>query len=290
MTQVASTDLLLSHAPDGSDHLVHPLGLRVAQPNETLTIELSAWKMARKAVAFALLTCPPAAVALLSLLVFQTSRPVALTVGFLSAFMFCDMWYFLRMAAHSLSLLIHDVKVGRGAAQPGEPRRHLFAVSELPGRILLNDIDRNGHCNNARYFRECGFGRRDLWQHNGIWAIVTANGGNLVVGSQTVRYRRELSFGEVYTLETRVLGWDNRAFYVEHRFVTQPKSSGSKFINAIIIVKNTVLGSLGPEKLVAKLPNAREDEQARPSMPPDVAAWIDSNNISSKLLRSESSK
>uniref|UniRef100_K3WEB7 Thioesterase domain-containing protein n=1 Tax=Globisporangium ultimum (strain ATCC 200006 / CBS 805.95 / DAOM BR144) TaxID=431595 RepID=K3WEB7_GLOUD len=244
--------------------------------------------MARKAVAFALLTCPPVAVALLSLLVFQTSRPVALTVGFLSAFMFCDMWYFLRMVAHSLSLLIHDMKVGRGAAQPDEPRRHLFAVSKLRGRILLNDIDRNGHCNNARYFRECGFGRRDLWQHNGIWAIVTANGGNLVVGSQTVRYRRELSFGEAYTLESRVLGWDDRAFYVEHRFVTQPK--GKKFINAIIIVKNTVLGSLGPEKLVAKLPNLQGDEQVRPNTPSDVAAWIDSNNISSKLLRAESIK
>lgn len=115
------------------------------------------------------------------------------------------------------------------------------------------------------------------------------------MGSQTVRYRRELSFGEAYTLETRVLGWDDRAFYVEHRFVTQTEfGSGAKkrkkFINAVILVKNTVLGKLGPEKLVAKLPNLREDEQVRPEIPQDVAAWIDSNNISSQLLRAESSK
>lgn len=122
-----------------------------------------------------------------------------------------------------------------------------------------------------------------------MWAILTTTGGNLVVGSQSVRYRRELSFGEPYTLETRVLCWDDRSFYVEHRFVTT-QSGGGKFINAIIIVKNTVLGKLGPAKLVAKLPGISESECVSPAVPKDIAAWIESNDISSKLLRAESSK
>lgn len=111
-----------------------------------------------------------------------------------------------------------------------------------------------------------------------------------MVGSQTVRYRRELSFGEPYALETRVLCWDDRAFYVEHRFVTQKVGGGGKFINAIVLVKNTVLGKLGPGKLVAKLPGLSESEHESPAVPKDIAAWIESNDISSKLLRAESSK
>lgn len=134
--------------------------------------------MARKAVAFALLTCPPVAVAVLSFFVFRTTGPVAVTMGFLSSFMFCDAWYFVRMAWHALSiwLLEHGGMVGR--SQPRERRRHLFAVSALPGRIYLNDIDRNGHCNNARFLRECGFGRRDLWQVRGSFSVVMQGGAH----------------------------------------------------------------------------------------------------------------
>lgn len=118
--------------------------------------------MSRKAVAFALLTLPPVAVAALSFFVCGTSAPVALALGFMSAFMFCDAWYFLRMAHNATALWLSDQR-GLSKQERQQPRP-LFAVSELKGRINLNDIDRNGHCNNARFLRECGFGRRDLWQ------------------------------------------------------------------------------------------------------------------------------
>lgn len=124
-----------------------------------------------------------------------------------------------------------------------------------------------------------------------MWAILTAHGGNLVVGSQTVRFRRELVLGDAYALETRLLCWDARAFYIEHRFVTA-RSDGKAFVHAIVLVKNTVLGVLSPDALVAKLASQCRDEavpRASPAMPPDVAAWVASNDISSKLLRAESS-
>jgi hypothetical protein len=107
--------------------------------------------LSRKVLAFALLALPPSAVAALSYLA-GVSGTMALGVGVLSGFAFCDLWYFLRMALNALT------PAARG------PRRHLFAASKVQGRIWLMDIDRNGHCNNARFLRECGFGRRDLWQ------------------------------------------------------------------------------------------------------------------------------
>ena len=79
----------------------------------------------------------------------RVSGFLALCIGALAGFALCDVWYFLRM--------------GRMALAFG-PRRHLFALSKIRGRVGLMDIDRNGHCNNARFLRECGFGRRDLWQ------------------------------------------------------------------------------------------------------------------------------
>lgn len=233
--------------------------------------------LSRKVLAFLLLALPPAGVSALSYFVGGASGATALGVGALSGFAFCDLWYFLRMGVNTLS---------RGSTGP---RKHLFAVSRVPGRIWLMDIDRNGHCNNARFLRECGFGRRDLWQHNGVWKVVTAAGGNLVVGAQTVRYRRELSFGQAYEMQSRVLSWDKRAFYVEQRFVTKD-AKGKAFVNAIVLVKNTVLGPLSPEQIVAQLSDLQADENATPTMPEDVALWIQSNDVSSKMLRAEAAK
>ncbi|CAI5731723.1 unnamed protein product [Peronospora destructor] len=232
--------------------------------------------MSRKCQVLLLLVLQPLLLSALSSFIGGLSSGMALCVGALSGFALCDLWYFIRMG---LLLLTPPVS---------GPRRPLLAVSKIKGHVGLTDIDRNGHCNNARFLRECGFGRRDLWQHNGVWKVVTKTGGNLVVGAQTVRYRRELSFGQVYTMETRLVCWDKRAFYVEHRFVT--KDATKDFVNAIVMVKNTVLGALSPEQIIDKLPQLQIDEKTNPAMPEDMSAWIQSNNISSKMLRAEAVK
>jgi hypothetical protein len=86
-------------------------------------------------------------------------------------------------------------------------------------------------------------------------------------------------------METRLLCWDERAFYVEHRFVTG-KSKDQSFVNAIVIVKNSVLGKINPQTIVAKLPHVSSSDEIRaPSIPPEVEAWIESNQLSSEALR-----
>ncbi|TYZ60962.1 hypothetical protein PybrP1_005317 [[Pythium] brassicae (nom. inval.)] len=240
--------------------------------------------MARKTTAAAVLAVPPLAVAALSFFAARAGALTSAALGCLAAFALCDAWYFARLASNAVA----EALTARGLVQ-AKPRRALLAVGELPGRVLPGDIDRNGHCNNARFLRECGFARRDFWQRNGLWRVLTAHGGNLIVGSQNVRYRRELALGEAYALETRVRCWDARAFYVEHRFVTRRPGGGKPFVNAIVLVKNSVLGPLSPAQLVAALlPELDDKARASPSVPEDIAAWILSNDISSKMLRAES--
>ncbi|CEG38523.1 Predicted thioesterase [Plasmopara halstedii] len=229
--------------------------------------------ISQKWLAFIFLMLPPTIVSALSYFIAQYTIISALSIGILSSFAFCDVWYFLRLGFDTLKLPRH------------ESRKHLFAISKVYGRVGLMDIDRNGHYNNARFLRECGFGRRNLWQHNGIWRIITAANGNLVVGSQSVRYRRELSLGQAYIMETRLICWDKRAFYVEHRFVT--KNIKGDFVNAIVFVKNTVLGALTPMQIVAKLPALQSDENVNPPMRADIVNWIASNEASSQILRAE---
>lgn len=131
----------------------------------------------RKNVAQGLLFLPPVLVSVLLFFVCGASGVSALSIGMLSSFAFCDVWYFLRMGFDTLR------------PAPRGSRKHLFAVSRIKGRIGLMDIDRNGHCNNARFLRECGFGRRDLWQVRmliELWQELQSNEGQCILYSASI--------------------------------------------------------------------------------------------------------
>ncbi len=104
---------------------------------------------------FLILLLPPLSIILISVYVFHSSWWSAICCGCLSLFAFCDGWYFIRLTLVQIWEAYDNVK--------DLPRKHLYANSEIDGRVLLGDIDRNSHCNNARFLRECGFGRRHFW-------------------------------------------------------------------------------------------------------------------------------
>ncbi|RHY83683.1 hypothetical protein DYB35_002505 [Aphanomyces astaci] len=189
-------------------------------------------------------------------------------IAFLSAFVWADVWYFVHI-------------IGTVVASPPTCLQCVLDSHEYPAIVGLNDIDRNGHFNNARYLRACNYGRRAFWTANGIWELLCANGGNLLVGAQTVRYRRELTLGQSYTLRTRIRTWDNQAFYIEHQFVTGAEAAGSLFVHAVVLVKNNVMGSKRPQMLM----EMRQPGIVAPPVDPDVQSWIDSNAASSLMLR-----
>ncbi|TMW63613.1 hypothetical protein Poli38472_002554 [Pythium oligandrum] len=238
--------------------------------------------MEKKDQVTAALAFPPVMAFVMALRTWPWHFKFAFVCALLSFFTFCDGWYFVRLGlVHCSERFDHWRKM---------PRKHLFAMSFLNGRVLPGDIDRNAHCNNARFLRECGFGRRDFWHRNGMWEIIRANDCNLVVGAQSVRYRRELSLGHAYTLETRLMHWDDRAFYLEHRFVTTDYKTNQSFVHAIVLVKNSVIGKLSPSKLIEKLPDVGAYETKCPAMTRELQHWIDYNTASSKILREEAQK
>ncbi len=104
-------------------------------------------------VIIGLLGLCPTLVFVISHLVYHHSISLSIFLAFLSTFAVFDTWYFLNMAHHQMRTMWRRGNVVQ-----------LFTPNVRYGRVSLNDIDRNGHYNNARYLRECGFGRRDFWQ------------------------------------------------------------------------------------------------------------------------------
>lgn len=203
------------------------------------------------------------------------------SMGYFASFYIPDIPYYFRMfcITHLTSTVAN--------------KNSSFDVNANPkpitfeARVFPCDIDRNGHMNNARYIRELNFARRHFFVSLGLWAYGQSNNINFIVGSQTIRYRRELHVFQYYTIEHRILAWSNseKCFYIEAKFIR------NKFVMAVQVVKYMIVGSTHLDKLRLQpteimkacgiLPN---DFECKDQISPFVDAWEISNRISSLEL------
>lgn len=151
--------------------------------------------------------------------------------------LFCtlDVWYFLRAA----------FVVFRAWLQPIV--RDVTGEQIVTGLVTTNDIDMC-HMNNARYLRECDFARFSLYMRNGVFKALRHLGATMVVGATTIRYRRALCIGEGYELRSRIVTWDDKAFYLEQRFV----SAKDGLVCAVMYCKQTIIRT-SPDQILQHL-------------------------------------
>lgn len=87
------------------------------------------------------------------------------------------------------------------------------------------DLDIFRHMNNGVYLSIMDVARFDLLHRTGIWAIFQERGWYPVVVAETISFRKSLTLGQRFTVESRILGFDSKAVYVEQRFV-RPDADG----------------------------------------------------------------
>jgi acyl-CoA thioesterase FadM len=97
-------------------------------------------------------------------------------------------------------------------------RRGVFDESVLRLRVWPTDMDLNFHLNDGRYMSLAGLARVDLMLRSGLLRRAVKRGWYPVVASAIVRYRREIKWMEKFTLRSRIVGWDEKWVYFEHRF------------------------------------------------------------------------
>jgi acyl-CoA thioesterase FadM len=88
-----------------------------------------------------------------------------------------------------------------------------------PFRVLPTDLDVLLHVNNGVYFSMMDLARVDLMLRAGIAKPLRARGWYPVVVAETIQFWRSLTLFQRFEIETRVLGWDEKAMLVQQRFL-----------------------------------------------------------------------
>ena len=101
-----------------------------------------------------------------------------------------------------------------------------FAVGRRTYRVWPSDLDVFNHMNNGVYLTLMDLSRYDLGLRSGIWKKWNKLGWYPVVVASNITFRKSLMPWQSFDIESRVIGWDDQAFYFEQRFVVAEGTGG----------------------------------------------------------------
>ncbi len=199
-----------------------------------------------------------------------------LGIAILLAFIFIDLWYFLRFIPFYIRLLVLKSKKGSLKNQSWED---VLGSTIVEGIVLPSDLDLNLHMNNSKYLREMDFGRIFHIVMTGLYDAVKAERALITVAAINIRYRRSLQLWDRFQLHTRLIYWDDQEFYFEQRFIDK-----NGFVCAVALVKTAVRRTNTKQVFEAVCGNGCPEKPPRLS---HLEAWIQALQKSSEILRTE---
>ncbi|MEN0001830.1 MAG: thioesterase family protein [Pseudomonadota bacterium] len=114
------------------------------------------------------------------------------------------------------------------------PKVSVMEETRLRLRTLPTDLDIAFHMNNGRYLTVADLGRWDLMIRCGFWPKMRARGWHPVVGTSKVWHRRSLQPFQPFDLTTKLLFWDEKWAYLEHRFEGVGAKSGTIYCRIVV--------------------------------------------------------
>ncbi|WP_427015758.1 acyl-CoA thioesterase [Pseudarthrobacter sp. P1] len=153
-----------------------------------------------------------------------------------------------------------------------QPRLSIWDTSSMPMRVLFTDVDINMHINNGMYFSLMDIGRFDLLVRSGAWKAARRRGWNPVVSAETIAFRKSLKLGQRYTIESRILGFDEKAMYFEQRMVADGEIYARAYIASRLVANG---GPVGNEDIFAEI----GQPPAGLELPPWIHEWREANAL-----------
>ena len=151
---------------------------------------------------------------------------------------------------------------------------HFLETGIVTFRVLPFDLDINRHMTNSRYLSMMDLGRTDLLIRTGLARLTWKMKWGSVLGAATIRWRRGLELFQKFEIHTRVIGWDEKWFYLDQKVVTKEHVIAHGIVKAIFVSRN---GSIPAGELVDML-GKKGIHTPSPELPDAVKHWKDSED------------
>ena len=169
-------------------------------------------------------------------------------------------------------------RVGLGLI--GESKVDLLATTRVCLRVWPNDLDFNVHVNNGRYLALADIGRIHWFVRTGVLGVARQHKAFPVVGDAIAKFRQDLKAFQTFEIRTRLIGWDRKWGFIEHRFVRSDRVIGVVAIRGVFKGPG---GPIDPGVLLAGLAQTAPS----PELPEWASRFHQGSELLSELLREE---
>jgi acyl-CoA thioesterase FadM len=156
----------------------------------------------------------------------------------------------------------------------------LLTTTRVRLRVWPNDLDLNAHVNNGRYLALADIGRMHWFVRTGMLGVARRHKAYPVIGDAIAKFRRDLKVFQSFEIHTRLLGWDSKWGFIEHRFVR-----GGRVIG-VVTIRGVFKGPGGPVRPDALLAGVAHVAPS-PELPEWVTRFHQGSELLSELLRAE---
>ncbi|MFD1883709.1 acyl-CoA thioesterase [Paracoccus pacificus] len=129
------------------------------------------------------------------------------------------------------------------------------------------DIDPWIELNNGRTLTLYDLGRIPMARRTGLIGHLRKNRWGITVAGNTVRYRHRVRLFDRFVMLSRVIGWDERFFYMEQSMWRKGKCTSQMLLRSAVTSAD---GIVPPAELLRVI----GQEHDSPALPDWVAAWI----------------
>jgi YbgC/YbaW family acyl-CoA thioester hydrolase len=120
--------------------------------------------------------------------------------------------------------------------------------STVTMRVLPTDLDFLWHVNNGVYFSFMDFGRWDMIFRNGVFDEATKRGWYSVVAGETIKFRKSLELWDKFQIETQIMGYDNKYFFIRQKFLRKGDLMASGLVKVRFLKRKG--GTVSPREVL----------------------------------------
>ena len=146
---------------------------------------------------------------------------------------------------------------------------HIHDVGRTSFHVVPTDLDVLGHMNNGVYFSIMDLGRMDLMIRAGAWASLSEHGFYPVATNEMITFRKSLQPWQRFILESRIIGYDDKAVFVEQRFVVKGEIFARAYMRGRFLKKTG--GTVSLDELV----DALDVDPSDVTLPKWLGEWSD---------------
>ena len=145
-------------------------------------------------------------------------------------------------------------------------RQGVLDESVLTFHVWPGDLDFFFHMNNGRYLTLMDSGRWDIIARIGLIRPMRRNQWISVLGGASIRFLRPMRPFQRFELRSRVVGWDEKWFFISQRFVVGDKV----FADAIV---RGLFRAPGRSVPTAEVLQVVGEDRGSPPLPDGVSSW-----------------